>query len=195
MSALVCHIYRMKVSFILEAKFLTQRFLLSPHWDWSKYCFPCLSPFQDNDDHRRKINICDLSSTVNTQYYIGDGGFGQQVTQTLLTTHLANIMIGNNRIQKKGIQSVCRDCIVVTTLTLHTVIVKNSSHRPTVANCWPTVGQQITDRLPTDYRQVTNRLVTVGNLKTKLKREHSHNWKSKYILILQQSYTYVHNQA
>ena len=61
----------------------------------------------------KKINICVLSATVNTQYYIGDGGLGRQATQKLLITQSANIMIGNDRIQKKDIQSVCRDCIVV----------------------------------------------------------------------------------
>ena len=40
------------------------------------------------------------------------------------------------------------------------VIVKKSSQKNLSADCQSTVGQQLTDRLPTVYRQLTNRLPT-----------------------------------
>ena len=40
------------------------------------------------------------------------------------------------------------------------VIVKKSSPKNLSADCQSTVGQQLTDRLPTVYRQLTNRLPT-----------------------------------
>ena len=44
------------------------------------------------------------------------------------------------------------------------VAMGNCEEQLTSTDCRSTVGQQITDRLPTDYRQLSNRLPTVGHL-------------------------------
>ena len=41
---------------------------------------------------------------------------------------------------------------------MHTVIVKKSSPKNLSADCWSTVGRQVTDSLPTANQQVTDRL-------------------------------------
>ena len=48
------------------------------------------------------------------------------------------------------------------------VIVKKSSPKNWLADCRSTVGRQSTDRLPTHYRQLTDRLLTVSKIENLL---------------------------